>query len=187
MWYNDGKLQFRKGKSNMAENYGKIIVLNGPSSAGKTTLSRNLQKIWDRPLYYLSYDSVDWYVAPFYVTGRDYGINTERDFLAVMYESAAAISRSGRDVVIDNCLFDCEDIYAMSSEIMSGCPVTMVRIKVPLEELERREIARGDRTPGKARWQEEHITPKEDDAYDVIVDTSGDSLRCAEEIKRFFL
>ena len=48
--------------------YGKIIVLNGPSSAGKTTLSRNLQKIWDRPLYYLSYDSVDWYMAPFGVT-----------------------------------------------------------------------------------------------------------------------
>jgi len=166
--------------------YGKIIVLNGPSSAGKTTLSRNLQKIWDRPLYYLSYDSVDWYMAPFGVTGRDYGMNPERDFLAVMYESAAAICRSGRDVVIDNCLFDCEDILEMSQEILQGCPVTMVRVKLPLDELERREIARGDRTPGKARWQEEHITPKEDGAYDVIVDTSHDSMECAEKIKAFF-
>ena len=87
----------------MAETYGNIIILNGPSSAGKTTLSRNLQKIWDRPLYYLSYDSVDWYMAPFGVTGRDYGIDPVRDFLAVMYESAAAVCRSGRDVVIDNC------------------------------------------------------------------------------------
>jgi len=168
------------------KNYGKIIVLNGPSSAGKTTLSRNLQKIWDRPLYYLSYDSVDWYMAPFGVTGRDYGMNPERDFLAVMYESAAAICRSGRDVVIDNCLFDCEDILEMSQEILQGCPVTMVRVKLPLDELERREIARGDRTPGKARWQEEHITPKEDGAYDVIVDTSHDSMECAEKIKAFF-
>ncbi|MBR5312616.1 MAG: AAA family ATPase [Clostridia bacterium] len=169
------------------KNYGKIIVLNGPSSAGKTTLSRNLQKIWDRPLYYLSYDSVDWYMAPFGVTGRDYGgMDTVRDFLAVMYESAAAICRSGRDVVIDNCLFDCEDICALSAEIMKDCPVTMVRVKLPLEELERREIARGDRTPGKARWQEEHITPKEDSAYDVIVDTSDDSMECAEKIRNFF-
>lgn len=169
------------------KNYGKIIVLNGPSSAGKTTLSRNLQKIWDRPLYYLSYDSVDWYMAPFGVTGRDYGgMDTVRDFLAVMYESAAAICRSGRDVVIDNCLFDCEDIYEMSQEILKDCPVTMVRIKLPLEELERREIARGDRTPGKARWQETHITPKEDSAYDVIVDTSDDSMECAEKIKAYF-
>ena len=169
------------------KNYGKIIVLNGPSSAGKTTLSRNLQKIWDRPLYYLSYDSVDWYMAPFGVTGRDYGgMDTVRDFLAVMYESAAAICRSGRDVVIDNCLFDCEDICALSAEIMKDCPVTMVRVKLPLEELERREIARGDRTPGKARWQEEHITPKEDSAYDVIVDTSCDSMECAEKIRNFF-
>ena len=169
------------------KNYGKIIVLNGPSSAGKTTLSRNLQKIWDRPLYYLSYDSVDWYMAPFGVTGRDYGgMDTVRDFLAVMYESAAAICRSGRDVVIDNCLFDCEDICALSAEIMKDCPVTMVRIRLPMEELERREIARGDRTPGKARWQEEHITPKEDSAYDVIVDTSDDSMECAEKIRNFF-
>ena len=168
------------------KNYGKIIVLNGPSSAGKTTLSRNLQKIWDRPLYYLSYDSVDWYMAPFGVTGRDYGVNPEQDFLTVMYESAAAISRSGRDVVIDNCLFDCENIAELSAEIMKDCPVTMVRIKLPLDELERREIARGDRTPGKARWQEEHITPKDDAAYDVIVDTSRDSMECAETIKRHF-
>ena len=168
------------------KNYGKIIVLNGPSSAGKTTLSRNLQKIWDRPLYYLSYDSVDWYMAPFGVTGRDYGIDAVRDFLAVMYESAAAICRSGRDVVIDNCLFDCEDIYEMSQEILKDCPVTMVRIRLPMEELERREIVRGDRTPGKARWQETHITPKEDSAYDVIVDTSRDSMECAEKIKAYF-
>jgi chloramphenicol 3-O phosphotransferase len=103
-----------------------------------------------------------------------------------MYESAAAICRSGRDVVIDNCLFDCEDIYEMSQEILKDCPVTMVRIKLPLEELERREIARGDRTPGKARWQETHITPKEDSAYDVIVDTSDDSMECAEKIKAYF-
>ena len=164
-------------------NYGNIIVLNGPSSSGKTTLSKNLQKIWERPLYYLSYDSVDWYIAPFGTTGRDYGIDTVRDFLAVMYESAAAISRSGRDVIIDNCLFDCETIYEMSQEIMRGCPITMVRIKLPLEELERREAARGDRAIGKARWQEEHITPKEDSAYDVIVDTTEDSALCAERIK----
>jgi len=59
-------------------------------------------------------------------------------------------------------------------------------VKLPLDELERREIARGDRTPGKARWQEEHITPKEDGAYDVIVDTSHDSMECAEKIKAFF-
>ena len=170
----------------MAKDYGRIIVLNGPSSAGKTTLSRNLQKIWDRPLYYLSYDSVDWYMAPFGVTGRDYGIDAVRDFLAVMYESAAAISRSGRDVVIDNCLFDCEDIYEMSQEILRGCPVVMVRVKLAMDELERREIARGDRTPGKARWQEEHITPKEDDAYDVVIDTSRGSMDCAEVIKALF-
>ncbi len=162
--------------------YGRIIILNGPSSAGKTTMARNLQKIWDRPLYYLSYDSVDCYMAPFGRTDRDFGIDCARDFLAVMYESAAAISRSGRDVVIDNCLFDCEDIYEMSMEIMRDCPRVFIRIKLPLEELERRELARGDRTLGKARWQEEHITPKDDTAYDLVINAMHPSADCAKAI-----
>ena len=41
---------------------GTIIILNGPSSCGKTTLSKNLQKIWKTPLYHLSYDIVDGYI-----------------------------------------------------------------------------------------------------------------------------
>lgn len=167
------------------ENSGKIIILNGPSSAGKTTLSRSLQKIWDRPLYYLSYDIVDWHVAPFSKTDRDFGVDGVRDFLSVMYESAAAIARSGRDVIIDNCLFDTEDIYELSERIMQGCDTVFVRIRLPISELERRERERGDRQIGKAKWQEEHITPKDDAEYDIVVNTMHPSDECAAAIRDY--
>ncbi|MBR4896988.1 MAG: hypothetical protein IKZ41_11195, partial [Clostridia bacterium] len=93
-----------------------ILFLNGPSSSGKTTLSRNLQRIWPRPLYYLSYDSVEEEMAPFRWAGHAFPdpahpgdpLDEVRDFLTVMTLAAAAIDRSGRDAVIDNCLFDTE-------------------------------------------------------------------------------
>ena len=83
---------------------GTIIILNGPSSCGKTTLSKNLQKIWKTPLYHLSYDIVDGYMTPRTFPFADEN-EAEHDFLTVMYVSAAAIAKTGRDVVIDNCLF----------------------------------------------------------------------------------
>ena len=107
---------------------GTIIILNGPSSCGKTTLSKNLQKIWKTPLYHLSYDIVDGYMTPrtfpFAVENE-----AEHDFLTVMYVSAAAIAKTGRDVVIDNCLFDTQDIYEISREIMHDCDTVFVRIR----------------------------------------------------------
>ena len=88
----------------------------------------------------------------------------------MMYLCAAAVSRSGRDAVIDNCLFDTEDIYPLSLRLTEGCGTFFVRLDVSPEVLAARETARGDRTPGKALWQLAHRTPKEDGAYDLILD-----------------
>ncbi len=165
-----------------------ILFLNGPSSSGKTTLSRNLQRIWPRPLYYLSYDSVEEEMAPFRWAGHAFPdpahpgeiLDEVRDFLTVMTLTAAAIDRSGRDAVIDNCLFDTEDMLAETRRLTAGCDVFWVRIDISREELERREAARGDREIGKAAWQREHLTPKEDAAYDLLLDggaPSGENAR----------
>ena len=165
-----------------------ILFLNGPSSSGKTTLSRHLQRIWPRPLYYLSYDSVDAEMAPFRWAGHAFpdpghpggSLDEVRDFLTVMTLSAAEIDRSGRDVVIDNCLFDTEDMLAETRRLTADCDVFWVRIDISREELERREAARGDREIGKAAWQREHLTPKEDAAYDLLLDgeaPSGENAR----------
>ena len=163
---------------------GTIIILNGPSSCGKTTLSKNLQKIWKTPLYHLSYDIVEGYMTPRTFPFADEN-EAEHDFLTVMYVSAAAIAKTGRDVVIDNCLFDTQDIYEISREIMHDCDTVFVRIKISEENLARRERERGNRAIGKALWQNEHITPKDDSAYDVIVSTDEPSEACAEKIAEY--
>ena len=166
---------------------GRIIILNGPSSSGKSTLSRNLQKIWPTPLYSLSYDLVEEEMSPYPYSRRSYEgcPHPVEDFLDMMYTSAAAIARKGRDVVIDNCLFDTESIDEMCRDRLNGLEQIWVRIKLDQDELDCREKARGNRAIGKARWQAEHITPKDDSAYDVIVDTSNPSKECAEAIAAY--
>ena len=155
-----------------------ILFLNGPSSCGKTTLARALQAVWPRPLYYLSYDSAEASMAPFRYrpheasapdAAHDLPFGEVRDFLSVMYLTAAAIDRSGRDAVADNCFFDTEDIYPLALRLTEGCAVFFIRIDIGDGELVRRETARGDRQPGKALWQKAHLTPKEDAAYDLIL------------------
>lgn len=159
---------------------GIVILLNGPSSGGKTTLSRNLQKKFPAPLYYTSYDLVEGEMNPYI---HRYALDGEEDFLTVMYTMAKAVSDIGRHIVVDNCFFDNQRIYELAMEILKDNPVVLVRVKCPVEELKRREIARGDRMIGKAEWQNQHITPKDDGAYAVVVDTHADSSEtCADKI-----
>ncbi len=168
---------------------GLVILLNGPSSGGKTTLSRNLQKHFPAPLYYNSYDltlgEMIPYIDRYCCTNPETGgvIDPETEFLTVMYVMARAVSDMGRNIVVDNCFFDTQEIYESAREILRDNPVILVRVKCPLEELRRREKARGNRTIGKAEWQEAHIKPKEDSAYDIIVDTHAEKSEvCAERI-----
>ncbi len=168
------------------------VIMNGPSSAGKTTLARDMQSLWPKPLYYFSYDTTDWSCAPFASAGRDFldperpgeKLDPVRDFLTVMYLSAAAADRSGRDAVVDNCLFDTEDIWPLSRQILRDCRTFFVRLDVSPEVLEAREKARGDRTPGKALWQLAHRVPREASAYDLILDGEQPPAVCADKILR---
>jgi len=160
-------------------NKGIVILLNGPSSSGKTTLSRNIQRMYGEPVYFSSYDLVQEQMSPW----QEYTAEQMVDFLTVTYSMAKAVSDVGRHIVVDNCFFDTEEIYDIARDLLKDNPVLLVRVKCPVEELKRREIARGDRMIGKAEWQERHITPKDDDGYDIVVNTHTDASEdCAAEI-----
>jgi len=44
-------------------NSGKVIVLSGPSSLGKSTLSKAIQSLLDVPYWHISLDMI-WYMQP---------------------------------------------------------------------------------------------------------------------------
>lgn len=98
------------------------------------------------------------------------------------YRSVAALVSCGNQVIVDTVIQ--EHQAQMFQPLFEFFQVVYVAVKCPLEELERREKARGDRTIGLARGQfpEVHRFLQ----YDIEVDTYEQSAEaCAAQIKQF--
>jgi chloramphenicol 3-O phosphotransferase len=138
---------------------GKIIFMNGTTSSGKTTLARQLLQKLPEQYHLLSVDTFmqmepEWYL--------------EQAF----NNTIAYLSNRGIHTIVDYVILDTpigKALFAECLELLENHPVLFVRVDCPLEELERRERARGDRSPGQAKWQYEHIHGHA--TYDVIVNT----------------
>lgn len=169
---------------------GTIIILNGASSSGKTSVLKALQNILEAPYLEAGIDKFIWMLPERYlerplwddVLGKAH-CGGETGFLLVrgMHNTIESLSKTGINVLADHVLVepawreDCINRF-------SGLPAYLIGIRCPLEELERREKARKNRTLGQARLQYEivHAGLK----YDLEVDTSTHGAEeCARLIK----
>ena len=164
---------------------GKIILLNGVSSAGKTTLAKALQAKLDVPLYSISCDAFA-SMAPerFCEEDLDSQILTTQ---GIMHEAIRLFSDKGFCVVVDDVVLDLPDkndwLYDYSV-LLEGYPVMFVHVTCPLDELVHRQTQRGDRLPNQAQWQLAHAYT--DIPYDLTVDTYENSTgECADQIIAF--
>ncbi len=131
---------------------GSAILVNGPSSAGKSTLCRVAQPLLPRPFLHHSLDTVFFGDAlPRDVSGRP------RDWSALRPRVVEGFLRglrgyldAGVDVLCDYIIEDARG-RDLLLDILDGVDVFWVGLHVPVEELERRERARGDREAGDAR------------------------------------
>ena len=151
----------------------QIILLNGPSSSGKSTLAKELQKlIKKRKSEDYEVVSIDDFMKtdPMETIYEDdvYEISGE------MCERALEILRTGSGVIIDHVITS-ERILGQLKEMLSAWPLCTVRVTCPLEILREREQARGDRCPGSAEASAEYLFPK--DGYDLTVDTGTKPLQ----------
>ena len=171
-----------------------IIFLNGSTSAGKSSIARALQEALPRPHLLTGIDDA-FAMLPQGMHNHPDGFFFDRNahglirlnfgafglaMLTAHQQSAATIARSGMDLILDEVVLtrDLADGWRMALKDMD---VVWVGIHCDLAELERREIARGDRLHGQARGQidlvHQHIT------YDFEIDsTSVSSETCADQI-----
>ena len=183
---------------------GQIVILNGAPRAGKSSIVAAIQNSFDGPWMNLGVDVFVREVTPGrYRPGMGLRPGEEGHavaplvpvFYAAMYDSIAAHSRAGLNVVVDVGHYD-GTILADSARRLAGLPVLFVGVRCPLAVvMERRnagqvgresEYAIGSETePVPApvlRWQNAVHVPG---IYDLEVDTSRLSPEeCAAAIRR---
>jgi chloramphenicol 3-O phosphotransferase len=172
---------------------GRIILLNGTSSSGKSSVARELQELLAEPYLHLG---IDTFVTM--LPARYFGEHEPADqgFLLVpgetgtairtgpagqrlvkgMAKACAALAGAGNHLIIDHVLLDAGALADLV-EALSAFEVLFVGVRCPLAVAAQREQGRGDRTAGMARAQYDLVHAH--GLYDLEIDTSTCSSRQA--------
>lgn len=157
---------------------GTLILINGPTSSGKSSLVGALQSAAPELYLEAGLDKFLWMLPGRYfkqplwpqILGTQGQAGPAMHTLAHgMHHALAALLRTGNNVLADHVLLEADWLRECEA-LFSGLPTLFVGALCPVEVLEERERARGDRTLGHARAQlaRVHFGAR----YDVIVDTS---------------
>ncbi|HSG91553.1 MAG TPA: AAA family ATPase [Pseudomonadales bacterium] len=184
---------------------GRIVLLNGSSSAGKTTLARALQALRAEPWFHLALDQFRDGMPPAYrglnspdgtpgarglnvvpvehrgemVTAVRFGDVGHR-MLAGMHRAIAAFAAAGNDVIVDDLLLE-NDTLDDYLDALEGFDVLFVGVRASMEVVNAREAQRPGRFPGTASSHFDAVHAH--GLYDLEVDTSTSGPRdCAQLI-----
>ncbi len=149
---------------------GRLVLLNGPSSAGKTTVAKAVASRLTTPWLLLPVDLFH------RIRTRPDADLTGRQWEDVFHRTRAAYHQAlvgavacGCDVLGDHVLSEpwrLDDLLRLSV----GLDVLLVHVTCDPAELRRREKARGDREPGTARTQQRLVFTHGD--CDLTIDTT---------------
>ena len=136
-----------------SSSFGKMILLNGASSSGKSSLARAVQARIDQPFWHISIDHLrDSGVLPSArIKAGEFDWRAMREPFFIGFEqSLLAYLQAGNNLIVEH-IMESEAWLHRLVGILSGQDVFFVGVHCDLDELERREIARGDRPHGDAR------------------------------------
>lgn len=171
-----------------------IIMLNGVSSSGKSSIARALQDAWITPLLHVGVDTfIDMMPARYCGEGQEarYGLQFvpvqtpegalveirpgpyAKRLFAGMIGAIGALARTGNDIIVDEVLFG-DDMLRQYVRELRGQTVYFVAIHCALEIVEQRERERGDRFINSARAQFP-LVHNPTRHYDLELDTSSSS------------
>jgi chloramphenicol 3-O phosphotransferase len=132
---------------------GKIILLNGPSSVGKSTIARVLQARLDEPFWHVSIDHFrDAGMLPLDRI-RDGGFDwavMRPAFFDGFHRCLPALAGAGNNLIVEH-IVETRAWMDRLVELLAPFDVFFVGLHCPLPELERREAERGDRRIGESR------------------------------------
>ena len=160
-----------------------VIILNGPSSSGKSTLAGALQYLIREKIGYL-YEIVS--IDDFLKMSAHETIYEDDVFeiSPALLEAVLSALRASNGVIIDHVITS-KRIFDRLTEALGDYNTKLIHVTCPREVLKAREAERANRCLGSAEASDEYLFPK--DGYDMTVDTHAMSTEeCAEQIFTFF-
>jgi len=189
---------------------GTVIILNGPSAAGKSSIQTKFQylmmpNLWiklgidtlfDRPMPDITLENMAFWQQPNPI--RWVTMSKDKDDHAVMMlfagdqgdkvaygmnSAIAAYAQNGCNIIVDYIAYKKEWIDDLLHKL-KGLKTCWIKVSIPLSTLEEREIARATSPKGHARshYDTVHWNLK----YDFEVNSGKDSAETiAQQIKEF--
>jgi len=158
----------------------QVIVLNGGSSSGKSSIARGLQVASTETWLTFGVDTLITAMPPpdpladgdipFASDGRVSVSAAFRRLDAAWALGVAAVARAGVPVIVDEVFLGRSDSQDRWRSALEGLDVLWVGVRCDRDVAEAREIHRGDRVVGMAALQAEHVHAGV--TYDVEVDTT---------------
>lgn len=156
----------------------RVLILNGGSSSGKTTLAKQLQVVLPGEWLRLGVDTLVDACPPRLLTiggiefGAGGGVNVGPAFAEIELVWMAGLARMaelGAQILIEDNFVSGPASQARWRAALDGLSVGWVGVRCPAVEAGRREQARGDRVPGMAAIQATAV--HRDIGYDIEVNT----------------
>ena len=181
------------------ENLGRLVILNGPPRAGKTSIAHAMQALLPELWLNLGLEAFKSATPERFQPGiglrpggerPDLEPIIERLYLS-MYESIGAHCRRGVNVVADTTHHDWYSrplsLFARCAQLVVDLPVLIVGVRCPLEVIMRRRQDTWGRSYAEdgsvpepiLRWQEAAHAPG---IYDVDIDTSQTTPEAAAQL-----
>jgi chloramphenicol 3-O phosphotransferase len=149
----------------MARSKGRIILLNGTSSAGKSTLAKELRKQLDSQFHYYASDQLA--DADFRPLDRGVRFKYREAFFEGFHKSITAFAEVGLDLLVEH-IVESQSWADSLKGLLSPFDVFWVGVHAPVAEIERRERLRGNRQIGEGLY---HLKTHTFCKYDAEVDT----------------
>lgn len=161
---------------------GLVVLLNGTSSSGKTSIARELLTLLDGTWFHMPVDAFHSMRGGQDIPDEELQAEIDRTAKG-FHRAVAGMAAGGNHLVVDHPIsrrwrmLDLLDLLVPENTVLVG-------VRCPLPELERREVERGDRQSGLAAMQYPHVHAH--GPHDIDVDTSVHSPQeCARRIRDF--
>lgn len=159
---------------------GRVIIINGPSATGKTSLQKEFQELmrteknelwirlgidnlFDNVLPPITLENLDFYQTKNDIRWVESGVDRDNNPVVTLYigdagkkvidgmhEAIACYAKRGNNVIVDYIMYD-PSWYLELEQKLSDIPHYWVKMDIDLEILEQREKARHTSPVGHAR------------------------------------